>query len=165
MGFSFIGWDNMFDDVTADLTVTARYEEIPSTDLTISVENKTVSAGEIVSVAVSLKNNPGIVGMTLKLTYDEYAMTLAAIDKGSALNEMNFTTPKELRSGCKLPWDAEFVTPEDATEGEIVILTFKISDTADAANYSVSLSAVGDIIDNDLKPVVTILRNGTITIK
>lgn len=165
VGYRFIGWDKEFTNVTSDLTVTAQYEEIPSADLTISVENKNVSAGETVKVAVSLKNNPGIVGMTLKLTYDEGAMTLIEVNKGSALGEMTFTTPKDLSSGCKLPWDAEFVTPEEASNGEIVILTFKISDTAAAANYSVSLTAVGDIIDNDLMPVATVLRNGTITIK
>lgn len=164
-GYSFTGWDKAFTNVTADLTVTAQYEEIPSTDLTISVENKNGSAGETVKVAVFLKNNPGIVGMTLRLTYDESAMMLTAVDKGSALGEMTFTKPKDLSSGCKLPWDAEFVTPGDESDGEILILVFKISETAAAGSYSVSLSTVGDIIDNDLMPVTAVLRNGKITIK
>lgn len=164
-GYSFTGWDKTFASITADLTVTAQYEEIPSTDLTVSVESKNASAGETVKVAVSLKNNPGIVGMTLKLTYNESAMTLTAVDKGSALGEMTFTTPKDLSSGCKLPWDAEFVTPEDASNGEILILTFRISATAAAGDYPVSVTTVGDIVDNDLMPVTAVLRNGKITIK
>ena len=164
-GYSFTGWDKTFASVTVDLTVTAQYEEIPVKDLKVSVESKNASAGENVKVAVSLKNNPGIVGMTLKLTYNERAMTLTAVDKGSALGEMTFTPPKDLGSGCKLPWDAEFVIPEDATNGEILILTFKISATAAAGDYSVSVSTVGDIVDNDLMPVTAVLRNGKITIK
>ncbi len=164
-GYQFTGWDKAFSKVTAELTVTAQYEELPSTDLTITVGNQTAAPGETVTVTVSLRNNPGIVGATLKLTYDESAMTLTALDKGSALGEMTFTRPGKLVNGCNLLWDAEFVTPEEATNGEIVILTFAISDTAAAGNYVVSLALVGEIIDNDLLPVVAILHDGVITVQ
>lgn len=164
-GYKFVGWDKAFNKVTGNLTVTAQYEEIPSTDLTITVGNQTVSPGDTVKIIVSLKNNPGIVGMTLKLTYDQSLMTLTAIDKGSALSEMTFTKPMDLSSGCKVLWDAEFVTPEEASNGEILTLTFRISDTAAAGNAMVSFTSVGDIIDNDLMPVDVIFKNGVITIQ
>ena len=118
-GYTFTGWDKDFSNITADLTVTAKYEEIPSNDLTITVGNASVAAGETVDIIVSLKNNPGIVSMTLKLNYDESVMTLTSVTKGNALSEMTFTKPRDLGSGCQLPWDAEFVLPEDATNASM----------------------------------------------
>lgn len=101
-------------DVDVDDNVTKTEQE--STNPTITVNSVNVNRDNTdVEITVSIKNNPGIVGMTLSLDYDESAMTLTAVDKGSALGEMTFTTPKNLSSGCNFPWDAEYVLPENAT--------------------------------------------------
>ena len=165
-GYNFIGWDKEFTNVTSNLTVTALYEEIPSNDTEISVENVTAAPDSTVTAVVSIRNNPGILGMTLMLNYDESAMTLTKVAKGKALSEMTFTTPKDLSSGCQLPWDAEYVLPEDATNGEILVLTFAVSETAVAGDYPVTLSYDrGAIIDNDLMPVEVIIKNGILTVQ
>ena len=151
--------------MTSDLTVTAKYEEIPSSDPTITVSSANAAAGDTVEIVINIKNNPGIVGMTLKLEYNESAMTLTSVARGSALSEMTFTKPKDLSSGCQLPWDAEEVLPEDATNGDILVLTFTVSNTAAAGTYGINLSYQnGAVIDNDLMPVALVINNGVITV-
>ena len=140
------------------------YTEI--TTPTIIIDNVTANANDTVEVSVQIINNPGIIGMTLSLQYDESALSLTAIEKGNALGEMTFTRPKELKSGCQLPWDAEEVLPEDATNGEILKLSFKVLDTAAKGTYAVALAYnEGAIIDNDMMPVAVSIINGSITVQ
>lgn len=164
-GYSFLSWDKDFSNVTSNLRVTAQYEEIPSNDSVIAVESLNVPAGGTVDLAVTLRNNPGVVGMTLKLDYDERVMTLTAVSQGEALSEMTFTQPKSLGSGCQFPWDAEEVLPEDATNGKILILTFTVPESTEAGTYPIKLTYDrGAIIDNDLKSVDFVIHNGSITV-
>ena len=78
---------------------------------TIKVESEYAVAGDTVTLNVSIQDNPGILGMTLEINYDETAMELITVENGDSLPGMTFTTPKDLSDGCKLPWDAEFVFP------------------------------------------------------
>lgn len=143
-------------------------EGMISAEPVIMVSSRNVEKGEEnVKVVVSIANNPGVLGMTLKLTYDEDVMTLTEVARGSALSEMtNFVKPKNLSSGCQFPWAAEEVLPEDVTNGEILVLTFSISESAPDGDYTVALSYDnGAIIDNDLNPVKVKIINGIITVK
>ncbi len=135
---------------------------------TIAVESVSAKAGEGVSVNIELHNNPGILGMTLKLEFDEEVITLTEVEKGTALSETTFTAPKgeALKNGCRFLWDAEYVSPEDVTNGNILKLTFEIADTAETGDYNVTLSYNnGAVIDNDMLPVNLEIINGKISIK
>ncbi len=135
---------------------------------TIVVDNASVRAGEEVSISVELHNNPGILGMTLKLKFDEEVMTLTEVKKGTALSETTFTAPKgeALKNGCRFLWDAEYVSIEDVTNGNILKLTFEIVDDAETGDYNVTLSYNnGAVIDNDMLPVNLEIINGKISIK
>lgn len=162
-GYIFNGWDKAFTNVSADLTVTATYTQI--TGPAIIVNSVEATAGDTIEVTLTMVNNPGVLGITLSVGYDENAMALTTVTKGDALGEMTFTKPKALANGCKLLWDAEEVLPEDATNGTMVTLTFRISDSTAAGNYVLSLTVNGDIIDNDLSPVNVQIVNGTVTVK
>ena len=165
-GYVFIGWGSVFSHVTSDLRVVAQYSYIAEMDPAVFVDKVTANAGDQVQVAVSLKNNPGILGMTLRLTYDESAMTLTDVTRGPALSEMTqFVVPKDLSSGCQFPWAAETAHFSDATNGEILIMTFRVSKFAKAGRYAISLTYdSGAIIDNEMMPVFVKVQNGDITI-
>lgn len=132
----------------------------------ISVNDTYAASGAEVSVDVVIENNPGILGMTLKLEYDDEFATLVSVVNGEALSGMTFTAPKSLQSGCNLQWDAEFVDEEDIMDGVIATLTFEISEEAPSnEGIAVSLSYDnGAIIDNDLNSVNVSLTDGTIKI-
>lgn len=164
-GYNFTGWDTDFTNVTSNLTVTATYEEITYTEPTIVVNNVTANAGDTVTVVVNVKNNPGILAMTLSLTYDDSALELISASNGTALSTLTMTASKTLASGCKFGWDGIEIKDEDVADGEILVLTFAISDSAASGTYDIEiLYTEGDIYDNDINPLSFEIKNGTITV-
>lgn len=140
-------------------------EPAESTSPTISVSRATAQPGDkSVEVAVSVWNNPGVVAMTLELHYDESVLTLTDVKQRDALSEMNFTKPKDLGNGCKLPWDTESVSKDKATNGVAVILRFTVAESAVPGEYAVSVHNYGEIVDNDLRPVTFAYEAGSITV-
>lgn len=126
----------------------------------ITVKDAYGKAGATVNVDVVIADNPGILGMTLKLEFDETVATLIEVQNGSALSGMSFTSPKgeALKSGCLLPWDAESVSEDDIKDGVVATLTFQIADTAPAnETISISVSCV-DALDKDAQslPISTV---------
>lgn len=97
----------------ASLTVSAATID---TDAVITVREAYAKAGSKVIVDVFLENNPGILGMTLSVEYDETQAELVAVENGDCLSGMTFTMPKDLSSGCHFPWDSESVSEEDVEE-------------------------------------------------
>ena len=164
-GYTFIGWDKDFSAVTTDLTVTAQYEEIPSTDPTISVGNVVGKAGDTVTVIVSIKNSPSLVTAGVSITYDDSVMTLTRATSGSSMSGLMFTAPANMKSGCKAAWfsTGAAVTPVD---GEMLVLTFTILDTAPAGNYTIQVApSAGDMLDEMYGEVSFKALSGTVTIR
>lgn len=163
-GYTFVGWDNEYTNIISDLTVKAMYEETKYTEPTIEISNVTANKGDTVKITLKMFNNPGLIGITLSLKFDDSVMALMEISRGEALSEMTFTEPKNLVDGCRFPWDAETVLPEDATNGTMLTLTFKILESAPAGSYGISLTDP-DIIDNNLNPVAVHIIGGQIVVK
>ena len=166
-GYVFVGWDKSFANVTENLIITAQYQKEADKDSTIFISNASAAPGATeIQIIVSIENNPGVLGMTLKLTYDESALTLTSVKRGDALSELTFTTPKDLSSGCNFPWDGEEISPEDVTNGKILILTFSVKSSATAGQHDIVMSYDnGAIIDNDLMPLELNIVKGYITVK
>jgi uncharacterized repeat protein (TIGR02543 family) len=126
-----------------------------SSALTISVDSVNAIPGDTVDVDIRIKNNPGILGMTLYLWYDENVATLTGVEESNTLSGMTFTTPKNLHSGCCLLWDAQDVDLETVQDGIILTLSFAISEEAesgDATDISLTYDN-GGIIDGDMNPL------------
>ena len=154
--------ENVVDDSSSDST-NEREDNTP----VVVVDKITASAGDEVQVAVKIKNNPGVLGMTLSLYYDESKCTLESVTNGSAVEGvLNLTPSKTLGSGVRFVWDGIEITPEDVKNGDILVLTFKIDNNAIEGKIPLTLKCFdGDVIDNDLNNIPLIVENGYINIK
>lgn len=99
----------------------------------IKVATVTGKVGDTVTVPVEIAGNPGFAGFTLELNYPA-ELELLDIEKGDVLKNADagsLTVNKNL-----INWNNFENTYED---GELLILTFRISAAASDGNYSVSI--------------------------
>ena len=164
-GYVFSKWDKTFTNVTSNMIVTAQYTKI--TNPTFVVGNVSASAGQTVTVPVSIVNNPGLLGIGLKVTYDDSALTLKKGATGSAVSEvLTFTPPKNLVSGCKFGWDGLEISQDQTKDGQVLLLTFEVKPNASAKTYPISITYnVNDVFDNDMNSISVDVKNGGVTVK
>lgn len=133
-----------------------------------SVETVEVAAGtKDISVPIRVQNNPGILGMRVSVSYDESVLTLSDASNGDAVVEvLTLTKAKALCSGCSFVWDGIEIDSADVKDGTILLLRFRVSDSAKPGSYPITVHyKKGDIIDNNLQTICPRIQNGSITIK
>ncbi len=164
-GYVFAGWQGAYTNVQADSVITAKYKK--DTAPALVVESAEAAAGDAnVTVRVKIRNNPGILGMTLKLSYDAAAAELVDSASGVAVGKLNYTKPGKYKNGCIFTWYAEQLSAGDVADGDILVLTFRVSDTTPAGAYPITLSFTdGDVFDRNLQTVSLKIENGNINIK
>jgi len=136
-----------------------------STAPTISVSSVTALPGATVNVNVEIKNNPGILGATLQLTYDS-DLTLTDAAAGDAFSPLTLTKPGQFTSPCKFAWDGQALASGDIKDGVILTLTFKVSDTAATGKQlAVNVSyASGEIVNSSMQAVAPTIINGAVNV-
>lgn len=132
----------------------------------IRISEAAATPGEDVQIIAAIENNPGILGMTLNIDYDENNMQMTKAENGTIFkNKLDMTTSKELTSGARFVWDGIEMDDKDIQDGEFLIMSFHIPDSAQAGKYPVDLSYTsGDVVDNDLESVELQIEKGYITI-
>lgn len=132
---------------------------------TITVGSVTDVAGSTVIIPVTVENNPGILGATLQLTYDE-GLTLVDATNGDAFSVLDLTKPQTYDSPCKFVWDELDVAPEDVKDGTILNLEFAVSENAiSGKEYKIGLSySKNSIVDRDLNSIDVTIVNGSINV-
>ena len=132
---------------------------------TIVVPAVSDTAGATVELPVRIENNPGIIGATLTVGYDE-GLTLVGADNGEAFGALVMTKPGAFKSPCNFVWDAIELAEEDIKDGVILTLKFTIpEDALQGTKYNVVVTyESGDIIDNYLNPVGVSVTNGSIEV-
>ncbi len=122
------------------------------------------SPGETVEVAVQIKNNPGVLGMTFSIHFDESKCRLVSVKNGDALKALQFTPSKTLENGSRFLWDALELSDGDVLDGEVLVMKFKVSD--DAYGYCpITVKAFsGDILDQELNVISPLVQSGEIII-
>ncbi|CDE00523.1 cohesin domain protein [Roseburia sp. CAG:471] len=140
----------------------ASNNKIPS----IIISNAKAKQGDKVTIGVSLVNNPGILGMTLNLSFDDTVLKLTGAEEGEAFEgilDMNHS--KTLENGCVFLWDGENLTTDQIQDGEILKLEFEVLKNAPEGKTQVVLTKDEDgTVDQNLEVVDPIIENGFITI-
>lgn len=133
----------------------------------ITVNSVSAKPGEIVEVNIDVSNNPGILGMTLTAYFDENTLTLQSVKNGEAFKDVLDITPSNtLKSGSRFMWDGIEVKGEDIRNGTILTMKFTVNPDSASGRYPITLKyADGDIVDNNLVPIVATIEDGYITIE
>lgn len=132
----------------------------------ISVNTVTAKPGDTVQVIAKVDNNPGILGMTLSVYFDDVNLTCLSVENGAAFEGvLDFTPAKELGNGANVLWDGIDLKDDDIHSGEILVMNFKVSESAPAGNYPISLKYFDDdIVDRNLNSISPQVTNGYIVV-
>ena len=161
-GYVFVGWDKAYDNVNADLVVTAKYQTV--TDPTVAVNYAYAEVGdETVDVVISLLNNPGVSSLKFYVTYgDELVLTTVTFSQAFGAY---VTAPEPYHS----PLPITFISPLASVDasGTFVTLTFHLSDSIQSTT-EIDLSIAvddGNTYNEALDPVDVASMGGKIIIQ
>lgn len=140
-------------------------EEVVKT-ATIQVESQYAKPGKEVEVNVSIKDNPGILGAVLTISYDDQKMELVKVENGDAFSSLVMTSPGKFTNNSTFSWDGQDLNEEDIMDGKILQMYFRIADDAPIGeNYDVNIQYNSrDFVDSDLNLVKVKVENGTINV-
>jgi len=100
---------------------------VAQTTPTIVVSDAVGASGSSVEVTVGLENNPGIVSMTLYMTYDAEKLTLTKVEDAGVFGSESHKP--ELQTPYTFAWVNDTATENYMVEGTIATLTFTIADS------------------------------------
>ena len=122
--------------------------------------------GDTVTVPVSISGNSGFAGFTLAIGWDQKSIQLTNIAKGALLNTSESGAFTKNVSGGTVNW----VDPVNITgNGELLLLTFKISEQAQAGAYGVTLALkdgnTANFANENSRPVRAEFVSGSILVQ
>ena len=155
-------------NTTKHLEIVNDKKKIPDDGVVLYAEDVDAGAGDSnVRVDLIIKNNPGILGMTLTVYFDESELRLVKITNGDAFsNVLTLTESNELTNGLNLMWDGQDLDESNINDGVIAELLFDVDKEASFGKHQISIVCDdGDVVDKDLNNVDLTILSGTITIK
>ena len=130
----------------------------------ISVEEAWGNPGKTVDVDLIITDNPGILGATITISWDEN-LTLIADASGEAFDHMTYTSPSRyVASGTNFVWFGNEV--DEAIDGTVLTLTFQVSETAqneDILPVRVTYT-LGDVVDKNDNDVILNITDGSVRV-
>lgn len=124
---------------TTNFTITVEESEGVDPDAAqIVVSDSTGMVGQQVNVTIALANNPGVVSMMLSVGYDDDVLTLVSVTDGGQLGT---AVHSDNYAACPytLTWANDLATENYTYNGEIVTLTFEVSEDAQLGQTSVTI--------------------------
>ena len=139
---------------------------LPTGDAKITVATVIAKSGQEVEVPITMENNPGVIGVGLRVAYDN-ALTLVSVTDGGVLGGTMHGTNYN-KNPYYLNWANDTATSNITENGVIATLRFKVADDAADGVYAVSLSYDNDdfeIFNYDAETVEFNLAAGGVEVK
>ena len=134
----------------------------------INIDNVTAAPGENITVAVSVKGNPGFAAMVAELVYDSETLVPVSATGGTVLNGAGIVSNVQQGGDMKNynPITLFVVSPSDFTgDGSVFLVTFTVKDTAKAGKTEISLSYGDEAIANQkYEDVKFKINQGSVTV-
>ncbi|MBE6658239.1 MAG: hypothetical protein E7604_07330 [Ruminococcaceae bacterium] len=128
----------------------------------IVISSAQATTGEPVELTISMSNNPGIVSMTLEISYNTEAFALKEVNDSGLLPGAMHTT--KLSSPYTLTWENDTSNVNFTVNGELAVLSFDVL-TETVGDYEFSINVPKDGIYNlDLDNIDFELVNGTVSV-
>lgn len=141
-------------------------ETIPMLSRTaeINVANASVEIESTVDIFVSMKNNPGIISAKMTINFDNKVLSLIKVTDlgmlGTACHSLSLNSPYELY------WNNGASASNFTSNGDLVSLTFKVSEKAEPGEYPISISYdYNNTLNSDMDSVFFNTVDGDITVK
>ncbi len=151
--------------LTPDWSADTQEKEPQAEPMCFTVSGVSGTAGEEVEVTVSLENNPGIIAACMELGYDSTKLELMGVTDGRVLGDSIFSQTVAANPYV-LRWEESLATDNNAAEGVLVTLTFRILEDCEPGALPLELSFVpGEVYDLELQPVAFEVRQGTVTVE
>ena len=143
--------------------VTAQYVQNITGPAFIVNDVETYAGATEVEVTVEIKNNPGLLGAVLQISYDSGLKLNAARSDVSAAG-VSFTKPTQFKNPSTFVWDCQDVTWTE--DGVILTLFFSVSSTAADGDYNITLSYnADDVFDGNGDPIDFAVINAVVKVR
>lgn len=142
--------------------------KLDTTEPIVYIEDVKAKSGDSgVKANIMVKNNPGILGMTITVYFDSDAVTLKQVKNGDAFDDvLTLTESNTLRSGCNFVWDGQTLQKEEIKDGTILELEFDIDKKTLSGTYPITvICEKEDVINVDLKTIELSVVNGSIKVE
>ena len=133
----------------------------------ITVGSVSTRAGGDVRVPISIRNNPGVASVLLRVEYNQKVLKLKSVEDGGILGQSETAGNQNLTAmPLILSWSNDTASQNRTGNGVIATLIFSAADTA-SGSYPIRVSYNNnqhDIFNIDMKPVQFTISNGSVRI-
>ena len=164
-------------DTAGAQTITVRYNGL-TTEFTAQVTEPvvaepkftlgsgTAAPGETIEIPLSIENNPGIIGLSVSVSYDANVLRLESVENKNLFTGGLYTFGNDLDLiPYILIWEDGLSTTNHTDSGVFAVLTFSVKDGAPAGDTPITLTCQsGSIFDTDLNTVAFDAVGGTVTV-
>lgn len=143
-------------------TVSATETEEKKEKCVVYLDTVTAKTGDFVIVSLNIKNNPGIMAMTISITYDSSALTYKRYYYGDVFEDYTLAA-HPTRNIIRLVISETKDLHEDGT---IIRMRFQVAEKATAELHEMTVKySSGDFCNNDLERIMPEIQAGGVEVE